>query len=543
MDDKRIYEILNDLGLSKRKADIYLFLSKKGVQKAQSIAAHLDIDRAQTYRLLRSLKEMGVLEETIEAPTRYIAVPIEDLIKSYVKDKKSEIDSLEADKDKIVSYFSSISKKEPEAPMAKFQIIAGRNGIYSKISQMVKDSEKEVSSLTTSLGLLQEDALGIIDMIIDSAEKKKNVKFRMLANITQDNLDTMKNIKKMLPNGDKNIEWRHTIVGSSHYPRFVVKDDEEILLYMTSKDKRAYSKDDSGLWVASKMFGSTLKAYFKDIWRNSVNVNDRITELETGTPIEETFVIKNPVDTQTKIENIFDNTKNEIILITSSVGINKISESKMFKKRFQNGIKLRIMAPIDLDNLGAAKELSKHHEIRHVSINYLTMLIADGKHLFIFKSPPLEAEIDSPFYFGETFYTNDPKYLERTNGLLNDIWKRGTAISEIGSICSMGTPMVEVTDSTIVPEIVDTMLKNNVRSVLVNKNNIIIGIIDQRDILDKVLRANKNPNTTHAHEIMSTPILTIDSDQPLIAALKTIKEKGIPRLAVMKNGKLIAILS
>ena len=543
MDDKRIYEILNDLGLSKRKADIYLFLSKKGVQKAQSIAAHLDIDRAQTYRLLRSLKEMGVLEETIEAPTRYIAVPIEDLIKSYVKDKKSEIDSLEADKDKIVSYFSSISKKEPEAPMAKFQIITGRNGIYSKISQMVKESKNEVSSLTTSLGLLQEDALGIIDMIIDSAEKKKNVKFRMLANITQDNLDTMKNIKKMLPNGDKNIEWRHTIVGSSHYPRFVVKDDEEILLYMTSKDKPAYSKYDSGLWVASKMFVSTLKASFKDIWRNSVNVNDRINELETGTPIEETFVIKNPVDTQTKIENIFDNTKNEIILITSSVGINKISESSMFKKCLQQGIKLRIMAPIDLDNLGAAKELSKHHEIRHVSINYLTMLIADGKHLFIFKSPPLEAEIDSPFYFGETFYTNDPKYLERTNGLLNDIWKRGTAISEIGSTCSMGTPVVEVTDSTIVPEIVDTMLKNNVRSVLVNKNNIIIGIIDQRDILDKVLRANKNPNTTHAHEIMSTPILTIDSDQPLIAALKTIKEKGIPRLAVMKNGKLIAMLS
>ena len=190
---------------------------------------------------------------------------------------------------------------------------------------------------------------------------------------------------------------------------------------MTSKDKPAYSKYDSGLWVASKMFVSTLKASFKDIWRNSVNVNDRITELETGTPIEETFVIKNPVDTQTKIENIFDNTKNEIILITSSVGINKISESKMFKKRLQNGIKLRIMAPIDLDNLGAAKELSKHHKIRHVSINYLTMLIADGKHLFIFKAPPLEAEIDSPFYFGETFYTNDPKYLERTNGLLNDI--------------------------------------------------------------------------------------------------------------------------
>lgn len=543
MDDKRIYEILNDLGLSKRKADIYLFLSKKGVQKAQSIAAHLDIDRAQTYRLLRSLKEMGVLEETIEAPTRYIAIPVEDLIESYLKDKKSEIDSLEADKEKIVSYFSSISKKEPEAPMAKFQIITGRNGIYSKISQMVNESKNEVSSLTTSLGLLQDDAMGIIDMIIDSAENKKNVQFRMLANITQDNLAAIKDIVKMLPTKDTNIEWRHTTVGSSQYPRFIVKDDEEILLYMTSRGKRAYSKDDSGLWVASKMFVSTLKASFKDIWSNAVNVDDRINELETGTPLEETLVIKKPVDTQTKIENIFDISNDQIVMIISSVGINKISESKMFKKSLQNGIKLRIMAPIDLDNLGAAKELSKRHEIRHVSINYLTMLIADGKHLFIFKAPPLEEELDSPFYFGETFYTNDPKYLERTNELLNDIWKRGTAISEIDSTGSRGAPIIEVPDSVTVPEIVDTMLKNNVRSVLVNKNNNTIGIIDQKDILDKVLRANRNPNTTYAHEIMSTPILTIDSDQPLITALKTIKEKHIPRLAVMKNGKLIAMLS
>ncbi len=543
MDEKRIYEILNDLGLSKRKADVYLFLSKKGVQKAQSIAAHLDIDRAQTYRLLRSLKEMGVLEETIEAPTRYIAIPVEDLIKSYLKDKKNEIDSLEADKDKIVSYFNSLTKKEPEAHMAKFQIIKGRNGIYSKISQMVNESKNEFSSLTTSLGLLQEDALGIIDMIIDSSEKKKNVQFRMLANITLDNLSAIKDIVKMLPAKDTNVEWRHTIVGSSHYPRFIMKDDEEVLLYMTSKDKRVYSKDDSGLWVASKMFVSTLKASFMDIWRNAVNVDDRINELETGTPLEETLVIKKPVDTQTKIENIFDVTNNQIVMITSSVGINKISESSMFKECLQQGIKLRIMAPIDLDNLGAAKELSKRHEIRHVSINYLTMLIADGKHLFIFKAPPLEEEIDSPFYFGETFYTNDPKYLERTNELLNDIWKRGTAISEIGSTGSMGTPVVEVSDSTFVPEIVDVMLKNNVRSVLVNKNNTIIGIIDQKDILDKVLRANINPNSTCANEIMSTPILTIDSDQSLITALKTIKEKHIPRLAVMKNGKLIAMLS
>lgn len=544
MDDKRLYEILSELGLSKRKTDIYLFLSRKGLQKAQSIAAHLEIDRAQTYRLLRSLKQKGMVEETIESPTRYIAIPIENLIEAHLKDKKSKIANLEAEKTNIINYFKSISKKEAETPMAKFQVVTGRNGIYTKILQMVKQSKKEVAGLTTSLGLIQEDMLGILDMILESAQEKKDVQFKMLANISQENLRTIKGIVKRLPVNNANIEWRHTIIGSRYYPRFVIKDGEEILLYMTTKDEQITStKEDNGLWVASKMFVSTLKASFMEIWRNAINVNDRIKELETGTPIEETTVIKEPVDTQRKIKKVLSTTKNEIMLISSSIGINKLWDNDLFREYTNRGIKIRIMAPIDLDNLGTAQELSKFYKIKHVSISFLTMMIADHKHLFIFKAPPLEEKITSPFYLRNTFYTNDKKYVDRANELLNDIWKRGTLLSEIGSGGSMGTPIVEVSDSNTILEVVDVMLKNNIRSVLVSKNNNIIGIIDQRDILDKMLKAKKDLTKTLASEIMSTPILIIDSDEPLIAALKTIKEKRIPRLAVMKQGKLIAMLS
>jgi sugar-specific transcriptional regulator TrmB/CBS domain-containing protein len=544
LDDKRLYEILSEIGLSKRKADIYLFLLKKGLQKAQSIAAHLGIDRAQTYRLLRSLKQKGMVEETIESPTRYIAIPVENLIEAHLKDKKSDIARLEAEKTNIIEYFKSVSKKETESPMAKFQIITGRNGIYTKISQMVNESKKEVSGLTTSLGLIQEDTLGILDTIIESAQEKQDVQFKMLANISQDNLNTIKSIVERLPTNNPNIEWRHTIVGSRYYPRFVIKDEEEILLYVTTKDEQITSpKEDNGLWVASKMFVSTLKASFMEIWHNAINVNDRIKELETGTPREETTVIKEPADTQTKIKKVLATTKNEIMLISSAIGINKLWDNDLFQEHTKRGIKFRVMAPIDLDNLRAAQELSKLYEIKHVSISYLTMMIADSKHLFIFKAPPLEEKITSPFYLRNTFYTNDKKYVERANELLNDIWKRGTLLSEIGAAGSMGTPVVEVPYSSTILEVVEVMLKNNVRSVLVRKNNNIIGIIDQRDILDKMLKTKKNPDKTPASEVMSTPILVIDSDEPLIAALKTIKEKRIPRLAVMKKGKLIAMLT
>jgi signal-transduction protein with cAMP-binding, CBS, and nucleotidyltransferase domain len=201
------------------------------------------------------------------------------------------------------------------------------------------------------------------------------------------------------------------------------------------------------------------------------------------------------------------------------------------------------MSPIDLDNLESANRLTKLYEVKHVSISYLTMMIADGKHLFMFKAPLSEEENKYPFYLRNTFYTNDQKYVERASELLNDIWKRGTLVSEISSGGPMGTPIVEVSSSNTILEVIDIMMKNVVNLVLVSENNTIKGIVDQKGILEKVLIGRKDPKKTKASEIMSTPVLAIDSDESLMEALKTISVKRIPRLAVMKNGKLIAMLT
>jgi len=541
VDEKKIYEVLDEIGLSKRKADIYLFLTQKGLQKAQAIASYLGIDRAQTYRLLKSLKREGILEETIETPSRYNAIPITNLLESHIENKKNEIASLESDKESIIKYCNSLNRKKIAPSVAKFQVITNIDGIYKKISQMVDSANIDISALTSSTGLMHEDAYGITDLITDSGKKKEDIEFRMLANIDQNNLETIKNIVKHLPDS-KNVVWKHTSVGSKHYPRFLIKDDEEVLLYMNQNEKQwGYSKDVNGLWVESKMFVSTLKRSFIDIWKNAVDVKERIKQLETGAPLKETIVIKDSIETGKKIRKILKNAQNEITLICSSVGIIKLDENNFLQKYINGKLKFRLMCSIDFDNLSAAKKLSKLFEVKHVSINYLTMMIVDNKHLFIFKSPPPEEEIMHPFYFGETFYSNDENYVERVNELLNEIWKRGTAISDVGSANSFGAPLVEVSESVAIPDVIKTMLSKNVGTVFVNNDEQIVGLIGQRDILNAIM--TKNIDEVKAKEVMSTPIITIKSDQSIIKALDAFESKRFSRLAVMKNGKLVAMLS
>ncbi|MEM2911841.1 MAG: helix-turn-helix domain-containing protein [Candidatus Bathyarchaeia archaeon] len=546
IDDKKLFEILRELGLSRREAEIYLFLWKKGPQKAYTIAAYLNIDRAQTYRALNSLKEKGIVEITIEAPTRYAATPIEPLIESLIKTKKTEVARLENEKQEIINYFKSIHKKPigQEYPIAKLKVIVGKDGIFTKILQMAKEAKKEFLELTTSSGLIHEDMAEIPDMIIKLAQEKRNIRFKILANISKENLNIIKRILKKIPARNSNIELRHIDLNSQFYPRFVMTDEEETILYVTSKSESSTPlQEDTGLWITSKMFAAPLKASFMEIWRNAVNAEDRVNELETGKPPEETTIIKEPADAQAKIKSVLDAANNEIILISSSIGINKIADSAQFKKCSERGVKIRIMAPIDLENLEAAQKLSAFCEVKHVSISYLAMMIVDNKHFFMFKTPPLEEQsLQSPFYLHNTFYTNDQKHVERAREILDAIWKRGTLISEIGSSKLAGTS-IEVSSSSTILEVVDTMLKTGVNSVLVCKDNNILGVIDQKDILEKVLKAQKDPKTIIAKEIMSMPVLTINSDEPLIDALKTMREKGIPRLAVFKEGKLIAVLT
>ncbi|MEM3384167.1 MAG: helix-turn-helix domain-containing protein [Nitrososphaeria archaeon] len=544
--DKKLFGLLRELGLSGREAEVYLFLWKKGPQKAHSIASYLNIDRAQTYRLLNNLKEKGMIEVTIEAPSRYVATPIEPLIESLLKTKKTEVAHLENKKQEIINYFKSLQKLpiSQEYPIAKLKVIVGKDGIFAKIIQMAEDAKKEFLELTTSSGLIQEDIAGVTDKILAIAREKRSIQFKILVNIIKENISIVKRILKVIHTKNTNIELRHIELGSPFYPRFVVMDEEETILYVPSQSELSKpSQEDTGLWITSKMFATPLKTSFLEIWRNAVNAEDRIKELETGVPREETTIIKEPEDAQAKIKSVLDTAKEEIVLILSSDGVSKILDYVQFKKCSEKGVKIRIMAPIDLENLEVAQKLSVFCEVKHVSISYLTMLIADNKHLFMFKTSPIEEQsLNFPFYLRNTFYTNDKKYVERAKEILDAIWKRGTPLSEIGSSKLTGVP-VEVSSTSTILEVVDIMLKSGVESVLVRKDNNILGVIDQKDILDKVIKAQRDPKTITANEIMSMPVLTINSDESLIKALKIMKERGIPRLAVFKEGKLIAVLT
>lgn len=108
----------------------------------------------------------------------------------------------------------------------------------------------------------------------------------------------------------------------------------------------------------------------------------------------------------------------------------------------------------------------------------------------------------------------------------------------------MRTPPVVAKAGTSVSEAIDRMVTCNVGSVIViDTKGRPLGIITEKDVLDRVFKANRDPTTTPVREIMSSPILTVEHTLSLKEALTLMRREKVRRLAVTEKGRVVGQLT
>lgn len=84
---------------------------------------------------------------------------------------------------------------------------------------------------------------------------------------------------------------------------------------------------------------------------------------------------------------------------------------------------------------------------------------------------------------------------------------------------------------------------HKVGSVLVKRDNRIVGIVTEPDIIRKVIGAERIPYYVRVEEIMSSPVVGIDSRRPLTEAADLMEQHGTRHLAVFNGGSVVGVLS
>jgi CBS domain-containing protein len=111
------------------------------------------------------------------------------------------------------------------------------------------------------------------------------------------------------------------------------------------------------------------------------------------------------------------------------------------------------------------------------------------------------------------------------------------------------TTFVGLDENTLVAEGAKALYEQHSCSIIVtrydasNRQRIPVGIITERDIIFRVVAQNKGPFKVTLKDIMSSPIITIDSSKSIKEALAMLKKNKIDRLPVVNKGALIGIVT
>ena len=486
MSEDTARKILKDLGLTEKEIEVYVFLTKYGALKGLDIAKRIKKHKAQVYNILKNLQAKGLVEPTIEFPARFTAVPFEKIIDLSVEAKREEAAFIENAKKEIMSHWSSISQSELEPLLEKFVVIEGKNKIYRKISQMMMETKNQFSAILTVPDLLNAQRFGLFDAKLNNPTKSK-VQFRFIVEVTENDSNTLKTILKTKQQAELDLRGRTPNLSMKLSPRMVIRDDEELMLFVTQQnDPSPKEQDETCFWTNCKTIVLSFISVFRDIWQNSISIEDKIVEIEASKVAPRAFNIADAKKARDTYNKVMESAKEEIIMVTSAKGLGALAENiALLKGWAAKGVSVKIMGPVTHGNFSIVKQLSGFCDIRHVPTNYLETTIVDGQHAFQFKNPSSEQQNNSSPRFENMIYAIDYEYLKNTKNVLNDLWKNALAPSSFTLQSIVNPPKLAVSppNKPRWSEYGKTMSKNEAN----------FQVISEKEVLDKIIKAQKSP--------------------------------------------------
>jgi sugar-specific transcriptional regulator TrmB len=423
---EQVLSTLVNLGFDEIDAKIYVYLAKKGMQKASNINKALKLTKQQFYPSIRRMESKGIVNSTIEHPARFSAIPFEKLLDLFIKEKIEETRSLKQRKAEILANWHSLKMEEDTS--AKFTVIEGRNFIYSKIYQMLQESTSRFLAITTLPVLVQADQRDIFDAI-SNHRSKKTTSLRFLTELSDQNVTLLKSLMKEFSAGNLNVNVRYPELGLSLFPHMIIKDEDEVLFFVKPRTENSLiEKHDTCLWTDCKTLVKSFIAIFEDLWRNSTDAQEKIAEIETGKPTPKTLVFSDIEIAKKKFEKIAKSAKEEVLMIAPAKELSEFSGIlKDLNEWKKSGLAIKIMVPIVQENLETAHHLSQICLVKHVPPNYSPIIIVDGKHLFQFKEPSSQMQqLDFPFKIENVLYTNNINYVQKNKLMMDELWKNSS---------------------------------------------------------------------------------------------------------------------
>ena len=109
---KRIFKALENLGLSKKEARIYIFLEKNGAQKESFIAQALKLHTKELTRGLKNLQDKQIVKASAQKTVEFSAICFEKTIDLLIETKKEQALVWQESKKELLKTWRSLTEKD-----------------------------------------------------------------------------------------------------------------------------------------------------------------------------------------------------------------------------------------------------------------------------------------------------------------------------------------------------------------------------------------------------------------------------------------------
>jgi CBS domain-containing protein len=112
---------------------------------------------------------------------------------------------------------------------------------------------------------------------------------------------------------------------------------------------------------------------------------------------------------------------------------------------------------------------------------------------------------------------------------------------KVGELISRNLIHINSDSNTIKAAIL--MRENNISCLIVKEKGEFVGIVTEKDIINKVVAEELYPGDVKIDTIMSKDLVSISKDERIEDAAKLMRKKGVRRLVVIEGDIIIGIIT
>jgi len=256
--------VLLDLGLTLVQAKIYLALVESGISRISTISKISGVARPDTYKNIPKLQKMGLVDEIVQSPKLFRAIPMNEALSLLLERKKNKFRKVRAETLLLMDKKrKKTEKKKPnnvsEVEKPQFVIIPRRAAI-TRIRAGIEKAQLTVDFVLS----WKKFTRSMVNVFAESIETAwmKNIKNRFILECPLEN----ETIKKLMCfySGKPSCKIRY--IKTCPKTNLVLCDKTEVFMLI---DPTEDLRNVSAFWSNNPSFIALAIEYFEKTWQNA----------------------------------------------------------------------------------------------------------------------------------------------------------------------------------------------------------------------------------------------------------------------------------